>query len=791
MTLVGEAFVRIRPDTDSFRRELRGNVSRDVRGLETSLSSSNRELSRFGRGTLVGTGALGGLGRAAAFASSTFIGGAGLTFAIRSTIAAAEESQVAETQLANALERQGISFAQNRQAIDARTQALSQMSGFDDELISRTFTNFVRRTGDVTTALRYNAIAVDVARGRNISLEAASALVTRASLGLAGSLRRVGIAARDGATATELLNLLQRKYAGSAVAYGNTAAGAQARFAVALENTQEIIGTALLPSLTQLLNKATDWLNNSKHQQEIQRTTNAIVEKGGIAFHVLGVAIDGARIAWEKYDKAVDKFPGDDNNGFFATLFKGSLFDQLDSFGKTTEKLARQLHLIGAGADDAAVSIGRLARGYDAIEQARQRARLAGAGGTGFEDFPALSIGRPLTAKEQLDLSLAGSPDNIGLLQQRRAQQQKRLDFAKKQIDDLRGNTSKFAAAAIDATSEIQRINAQIEGIRAAAAAQAEQAAQDAADARQRALDAILGRAELQVARAEQTASAEDDLKALNNLARVLRSQIAVTTDNLGLQNQLIDVQNKIATARQAALEGLVQVPEALRLQVEIAQASAKNAADTLPILRREREIQREHIRTLREQHAGQLLVLQATANLAQIDQQIAQVRDQLNAANKERVERLTQVPERLQLQLQLAEARVKNEEDLIPFLAREANALTKQIRTLRNQNANKNLILQAEVERANINKRIRDIRNQDNGGAFTLTQFFAEAAREERLYGSNIGTSAQPLSGQDARAGVAKSALAGATIVQHFHGDRPDPAQALQQASQAARALR
>ena len=290
MTQVAEAFVRIRPDTDLFGRELRTNLSRDVRRVEGSLSSTNREFARFGRGALVGTGALGGLGRAAAFASATFIGGAGLTFAIRSTIQAAEESQVAQTQLANALEKQGISFKDNREAIDARTQALSQMAGFDDELLTRTFVNFVRRTGDVNEALRLNAIAVDVARGRNISLEASSALVTRASLGMAGALRRVGIEAEAGATSAQLLDLLQRKYAGSAKAYGDTAVGAQERFAVALENTQEIIGTALLPELTRLLNKATDWLNNSKNQERIQRDVDEAVEQGTKVIRGLGDA---------------------------------------------------------------------------------------------------------------------------------------------------------------------------------------------------------------------------------------------------------------------------------------------------------------------------------------------------------------------------------------------------------------------------------------------------------------------------------------------------------------------
>ena len=86
--MVGEAFVRIRPDTTGFGSELDRKITPAAKRAEQQLRRTNSEMTRFGRGTLVGTGALGGLGRAAAFASVSLIGGAGLTYALKSTIGA-------------------------------------------------------------------------------------------------------------------------------------------------------------------------------------------------------------------------------------------------------------------------------------------------------------------------------------------------------------------------------------------------------------------------------------------------------------------------------------------------------------------------------------------------------------------------------------------------------------------------------------------------------------------------------------------------------------------------------
>jgi hypothetical protein len=257
-------------------RKLLVEIAGDDRSLLRTFKSSargahafNSEIGRGTRGAIAASGIYSGLGRSLAFASASFLGGAGIVAAIKSTISAGEESQRVLAQTEVAVKNAGQSWATYGKSIEATALKQSRLSAFSDEELLGTFSNLIRRTGDVRKAFRLNALAADVARGRNINLQAATQLVIRASLGMAGALRRVGIAAKNGATGTQLLQLLQKKYAGAAAAYGRTAQGAMDRFRNAIDNVQEAIARGILPQLTQLLIRAADWLDNAKNQQKI------------------------------------------------------------------------------------------------------------------------------------------------------------------------------------------------------------------------------------------------------------------------------------------------------------------------------------------------------------------------------------------------------------------------------------------------------------------------------------------------------------------------------------------
>ena len=256
------------------------SLQKTFKGASHSAQAFNRDLGRSARGAVAASVSFRGLGRSIAFASSYFLGGAGIVYGIRSTISAAEESQRVLGQTQVAVRKSGLSWAQYGEQIRQAALAESNLSGFDDERLLGTFSLLVRRTGDVNRALQLNALAADVARGRNISLESAAQLVIKASIGQAGALRRMGINAKLGSTGLQLIDMLSKKYAGSAEAYGQTAAGAQDRFRVAVQNLQEAIGAGLLPEITKLLNPLSNWLNDSQNQERVQRDVTTAVKDG-------------------------------------------------------------------------------------------------------------------------------------------------------------------------------------------------------------------------------------------------------------------------------------------------------------------------------------------------------------------------------------------------------------------------------------------------------------------------------------------------------------------------------
>lgn len=163
----------------------------------------------------------------------------------------AAESERVLTQVRQGLKNTGQSWDQYSGQIEKTVTAQSRL-GFDDEDLLTSFDKFNRQVGDVNRALRLNNIAMDVARARNISLEAATTLVTKAQAGQRGALTRLGIEVDKNATKVDLLRALTEKYGGSAEAAANDAATAQERLAVQLENIQERIGQKLLPVVGQL-----------------------------------------------------------------------------------------------------------------------------------------------------------------------------------------------------------------------------------------------------------------------------------------------------------------------------------------------------------------------------------------------------------------------------------------------------------------------------------------------------------------------------------------------------------
>lgn len=298
---IAEAYVRIRPDTSSFKGETTQAVSRDLKQTE-------RELQRFGRGTLVGTGALTGLGRAAAFASTSFIGGAGLVYAIRSSIKEAQNQGQILANLRNSLQASGISWGQYRGEIERATEATKQASAFDDEELYKSLQLLIRGTGDVGKALKLNSLAADVARGRNLGLVQSAQLLVRVNAGQVGSLRRLGIQVDKGISGQKALIEVQRQYAGAAEAYTRTAIGAQTKLSVAIGDTEKAIGRALLPTVKKYEIELGNYLGKAENQRRLQEKVTSAVQKGTKVISGFKDAINALKVPLEGANRLTGGF---------------------------------------------------------------------------------------------------------------------------------------------------------------------------------------------------------------------------------------------------------------------------------------------------------------------------------------------------------------------------------------------------------------------------------------------------------------------------------------------------
>jgi hypothetical protein len=312
-TKLNRAISRFGPESNQARQATL-QLRSVQRGLREDVDRTEASLGRLSRGAIAGSGVFHGLGRAVAFASTSFLGGLGFVYALRKSIDASREAQVVRSQERATLTQLGLGYQQHAAYIEAVIQKQSKLTAFDDEQLIRTFTALVTRTGDVNEALRLNAVVADVARGRNIDLNTALTLVTRASIGQVGSLRRLGIdvkavtsaqdrlrqsgekvtfeqrkqakALDEEATKRRVIALLQEKYGGRAAAFAKTDAGAQELFNKALADTEEAIGKGVLPALTKLLRQGTDYLDQLNKSGKLEKEVSQDAK-------LLGQAISG------------------------------------------------------------------------------------------------------------------------------------------------------------------------------------------------------------------------------------------------------------------------------------------------------------------------------------------------------------------------------------------------------------------------------------------------------------------------------------------------------------------
>ena len=143
-------------------------------------------------------------------------------------------------------------------ATDAQVKAtedfilkMSLANGVADDELRPSLSKLVRGTKDITKAQKLLALSLDVSRGSGKSLSQVTDSISKALGGNMGALARlspeVKQMVKDQKSLDEILQALGKTYAGSAATAADTFQGRMDRLKVAINETKESIGYALLP----------------------------------------------------------------------------------------------------------------------------------------------------------------------------------------------------------------------------------------------------------------------------------------------------------------------------------------------------------------------------------------------------------------------------------------------------------------------------------------------------------------------------------------------------------------
>jgi len=195
---------------------------------------------------------------------------AGIGFALTGATKAAMEDQAEQVQLALALTNvTGASEAQ----IKAEEDMISKMSlasGVADSELRPALAALTRGTHDIELANKALALAQDISAGSGKDLATVSDALAKA---YGGNFKALGALSpeiksmiKDGASLEDVMNVLGGSFGGASDAAAATAEGGMKRLGIALAETKESIGAALLPAVEAILPvllKFAGWAQNN------------------------------------------------------------------------------------------------------------------------------------------------------------------------------------------------------------------------------------------------------------------------------------------------------------------------------------------------------------------------------------------------------------------------------------------------------------------------------------------------------------------------------------------------
>lgn len=209
---------------------------------------------------------------------------------------AAADDEAAAGRMASSLQKVAGATDAQVAGVEAWITAQGKALGVADDQLRPAMSKLAMATGDVGKAQDALAVAMDVAQATGKPLETVVAAMSKGFDGSAASLKKLvpglDAAAIKSGDMTAIMADLKNKTGGAAAEFAGTAAGSMQRLTLAMDETKESLGAALLPAFEAILPYLQQF---GTWAQENTGTLLAIV--GAIAALAAGVVVANAAMA--------------------------------------------------------------------------------------------------------------------------------------------------------------------------------------------------------------------------------------------------------------------------------------------------------------------------------------------------------------------------------------------------------------------------------------------------------------------------------------------------------------
>jgi hypothetical protein len=179
-------------------------------------------------------------------------------------VKAAVEDEKAQKSLAITLKNTTKATDAQVKAVEDYIDKTARASGTADDVLRPSLDRLLRSTQDITKAQKLQTLALDIAAGTGKDLATVTEALGKAYDGNLGALKRIGVPLDENIVKTKdfdaATKALSETFAGQAAAAAETFAGRMARIKIAIDESKEQLGQALLPLLERFARFATDQL---------------------------------------------------------------------------------------------------------------------------------------------------------------------------------------------------------------------------------------------------------------------------------------------------------------------------------------------------------------------------------------------------------------------------------------------------------------------------------------------------------------------------------------------------